>query len=66
MDSSPSHIMCLAWPSVSESSLKQGRSKDALLLGRIDGSVAIIDIKDSNNFNRVEVEQCRREGLFFI
>ena len=54
--------MCLAWPTVAESTLKRARAKDALLLGRIDGSVAIIDVKDSMNFNRVEIDYCKRDG----
>ena len=62
VDSSHSHVMCVTWPNVSESSLKQVRTKDAVLLGRIDGSVAVIDVKDCMHFNRVEMEHCKREG----
>lgn len=65
-DSSNSHVMCATWPKVSESSLKQARSKDALLIGRIDGSVAVVDVKDCMNFNRVELEHCKREGKMLM
>ncbi len=61
MDTSQSHVTCLTWPKVVESTLKQARTKDALLLGRIDGSVAIIDIKDHMHFNRVEMDHCKRK-----
>lgn len=67
VDSSQSHVMCATWPMVSESTLKQVRSKDALLIGRLDGSVAVIDVKDCMHYNRVEIEYCKREGrLSFI
>ena len=62
VDTSHSHVMCITWPKVSESSLKHVRSKDALLLGRMDGSVAVVDVKDCMNFNRLEMEHCKREG----
>ena len=62
VDSSHSHVMCVTWPAVSESALKQVRSKDALLLGRLDGSVAVVDVKDCMHYNRVEIETCKREG----
>ena len=62
VDSSQSHVMCATWPMVSESTLKQVRSKDALLIGRLDGSVAVIDVKDCMHYNRVEIEFCKREG----
>jgi len=61
VDSSHSHVMCVTWPTVSESALKQVRSKDALLIGRLDGSVAVVDVKDCMHYNRVEIESCKRE-----
>ena len=64
VDISQHHVMCLTWPNVAGCSSSSTRTKDALLMGRIDGSVAIIEVKDSVNFNRVELEHCKREGMF--
>ena len=64
VDISHSHVMCLTFPTISDSSLTKARSKDELMLGRIDGSVAIIEVKDCIHYNRVELEHCKREGRF--
>ena len=35
---------------------------DSLLLGRIDGSLAVVEVLDKSSFNRLELDQCHREG----
>jgi len=35
---------------------------DSLLVGRIDGSLAVVEVYDRNSFTRVEIEWCSREG----
>ena len=37
-----------------------GLSTDRLLVGRIDGSVAFVDILDSSTYRRQELEHCYR------
>lgn len=35
---------------------------DSLLVGRIDGSLAVVEMYDRNSFTRVELERCSRQG----
>ena len=39
---------------------------DRLLVGRLDGSLAFIDILDSSTFRRQELQQCYRPDSEFI
>lgn len=42
-----------------------GVSTDTLLVGRLDGSVALIDVVDTSSFRRIELQHCSRtEGKF--
>ena len=35
---------------------------DSLLVGRIDGSLAVVEVYDRNSVTRVELDWCLREG----
>jgi len=35
---------------------------DSLLVGRIDGSLAVVEMFDRNSFTRLEMEWCSRLG----
>ena len=44
-----------------------GLTTDTLLVGRLDGSVAMIDIVDSSSFRRSELQHCsRKDGSCFL
>ncbi len=44
-----------------------GLTTDMLLIGRLDGSVAIIDIIDSSSFRRTELQNCsRKDGMISL
>jgi len=35
---------------------------DSLLVGRIDGSLAVVEMIDRISFTRMELDQCKRQG----
>ena len=35
---------------------------DSLLVGRIDGSLAVMEVLDKSSATRVELEHCSRDG----
>ncbi|XP_077988697.1 putative E3 ubiquitin-protein ligase HERC1 [Glandiceps talaboti] len=64
LDTQPHLITALTWPQ--HRALFEGRAgtaMDLLLIGRIDGSVAMIEVIDSTTFNRVELDHCSRKGV---
>ena len=66
LDIHPHHITCLTWP-VSRGLLEsQVGIVDSLLVGRIDGSLAVVEMFDRNSFTRVEMDQCSRQGSRWI
>jgi len=68
LDVQPHWVTALAWPQhkgVIGGCL--GLTTDSLLVGRLDGSLACIDILDTSSFRRQELEQCyRRNGMSII
>jgi len=56
-------VTALAWPhskGLIEGCL--GLTIDSLLVGRVDGSVAVIEVFDSSTFCRKELQHCSRTG----
>ncbi|XP_068741343.1 probable E3 ubiquitin-protein ligase HERC1 [Montipora capricornis] len=63
LDIQPHHVTCLTWP-VSRGFLDtQVGIVDSLLVGRIDGSLAVVEMLDRNSFTRLELEKCARLGV---
>ena len=63
MDIQPHYVTALAWPQCK--SMFGGQlwlSTDRVLVGRLDGSLAYIDILDTTTFRRQELENCYRTG----
>jgi len=63
LDVHPHWITALAWPQnkgLIEGCL--GLTVDSLLIGRVDGSVAVIEVFDSSTFCRKELQHCSRAG----
>lgn len=76
MDVQPHFVSVLTWPEhkgMVGGCL--GLTTDSLLIGRLDGTLAYIDVFDSSSFKRHELEHCYREngtrstqgsGVFFF
>ena len=63
LDIQPHYVTALAWPQCK--SMFGGQlwlSTDRVLVGRLDGSLAYIDILDTTTFRRQELENCYRTG----
>jgi len=63
LDVQPHWVTALAWPQskgLIEGCL--GLTIDSLLIGRVDGSVAVIEVFDSSTFCRKELQHCSRTG----
>ncbi|XP_071845609.1 probable E3 ubiquitin-protein ligase HERC1 isoform X3 [Apostichopus japonicus] len=64
LDVQPNIVTALAWP---QTKLffegRAGTSTDLLLIGRLDGSIGMLEVLDHTTYHRVELEQCYREGV---
>ena len=63
LDIQPQLVTALTWPL--HKGLLEGRAgttTDMLVVGRVDGSLGLIEILDHTTFHRVELEQCYRQG----
>ncbi|XP_071965475.1 probable E3 ubiquitin-protein ligase HERC1 isoform X2 [Antedon mediterranea] len=57
-------VTAVTWPQ--EKGLLDGRvgmCTDTLLVGRLDGSIAVIEVIDHSTFHRTELEQCYRDDV---
>lgn len=64
MDVQPHFVSVLTWPEhkgMVGGCL--GLTTDSLLIGRLDGTLAYIDVFDSSSFKRHELEHCYRENV---
>lgn len=62
LDIQPHHVTCITWP-VSRGFLNsQVGIVDSLLVGRINGSLAVVEMIDRNSHTRLEVDHCSRHG----
>ncbi|XP_077870271.1 putative E3 ubiquitin-protein ligase HERC1 [Saccoglossus kowalevskii] len=64
LDIQPHYVTAMTWPQ--HRALFEGRvgtTMDLLLVGRLDGSVAIIEVIDASTINRVELQHCYRTGV---
>ena len=61
-DIQPHWVSALMWPRYNTVQETDQVTMDSLLIGRLDGSVGIIDVTDSYVFNRCELEHCSREN----
>uniref|UniRef100_A0A3Q1FHN5 Uncharacterized protein n=1 Tax=Acanthochromis polyacanthus TaxID=80966 RepID=A0A3Q1FHN5_9TELE len=63
LDVQPHWVSALAWPEEEAESLWCGEPKDMLLVGRMDGSLGLIEVLDSSTFHRTELEHCYRKDV---
>ncbi|XP_066271875.1 probable E3 ubiquitin-protein ligase HERC1 [Branchiostoma lanceolatum] len=64
LDLQPCWVTAITWPQ--NKGLLDGRGisgTDMLLIGRLDGSLALVEVLDSSTFNRVELEHCYRKEV---
>lgn len=57
----PHWVSALAWPTEEAETLWCGEPKDLLLVGRMDGSLGLIEVLDSTSMQRTELEHCYRK-----
>lgn len=57
----PHWVSALAWPEEEVESLWCGEPKDMLLVGRMDGSLGLIEVLDAADMHRSELEHCYRK-----
>lgn len=57
----PHWVSALAWPEEEAETLWCGEPKDLLLVGRMDGSLGLIEVLDSTSMQRTELEHCYRK-----
>lgn len=61
LDVQPHWVSALAWPSEEAETLWCGEPKELLLVGRMDGSLGLIEVLDSSSLQRTELEHCYRK-----
>ncbi|KAK1891774.1 putative E3 ubiquitin-protein ligase HERC1 [Dissostichus eleginoides] len=63
LDVQPHWVSALAWPEEEAESLWCGEPKDMLLVGRMDGSLGLIEVLDTSSMHRTELEHCYRKDV---
>ncbi|XP_061742965.1 probable E3 ubiquitin-protein ligase HERC1 isoform X4 [Nerophis ophidion] len=63
LDVQPHWVSALAWPEEEPQSLWSGEPTDMLLVGRMDGSLGLIEVLDSSRMRRTELEHCYRKDV---
>uniref|UniRef100_A0A4W6ELS1 Uncharacterized protein n=1 Tax=Lates calcarifer TaxID=8187 RepID=A0A4W6ELS1_LATCA len=63
LDVQPHWVSALAWPEEEAESLWCGEPKDMLLVGRMDGSLGLIEVLDTATMHRTELEHCYRKDV---
>ncbi|KAE8297728.1 putative E3 ubiquitin-protein ligase HERC1 [Larimichthys crocea] len=63
LDVQPHWVSALAWPKEESESLWCGEPKDMLLVGRMDGSLGLIEVLDTSSMHRTELEHCYRKDV---
>uniref|UniRef100_A0A667Y6L3 HECT-type E3 ubiquitin transferase n=1 Tax=Myripristis murdjan TaxID=586833 RepID=A0A667Y6L3_9TELE len=63
LDVQPHWVSALAWPEGEAGSLWSGEPKDLLLVGRMDGSLGLIEVLDASSMHRTELEHCYRKDV---
>uniref|UniRef100_A0A3B5LFC9 Uncharacterized protein n=1 Tax=Xiphophorus couchianus TaxID=32473 RepID=A0A3B5LFC9_9TELE len=63
LDVQPHWVSALAWPEEEAESLWCGEPKDMLLVGRMDGSLGLIEVLDACDMHCSELEHCYRKDV---
>ncbi|XP_056876992.1 probable E3 ubiquitin-protein ligase HERC1 isoform X3 [Takifugu flavidus] len=66
LDVQPHWVSALAWPKEEAETLWCGEPKDLLLVGRMDGSLGLIEVLDNSSMQRTELEHCYRKDVAVV
>ncbi|KAF3830592.1 hypothetical protein GH733_004411 [Mirounga leonina] len=63
VDIQPHWVSALAWPEEGPATAWSGESPELLLVGRMDGSLGLIEVVDVSTMHRRELEHCYRKDV---
>ncbi|XP_005987770.1 probable E3 ubiquitin-protein ligase HERC1 isoform X3 [Latimeria chalumnae] len=63
MDLQPHWVSALAWPEEGPVASWAGDTLEVLLVGRMDGSLGLIEVVDASTMHRLELEHCYRKDV---
>uniref|UniRef100_A0A2K6LFK7 HECT-type E3 ubiquitin transferase n=1 Tax=Rhinopithecus bieti TaxID=61621 RepID=A0A2K6LFK7_RHIBE len=63
VDIQPHWVSALAWPEEGPAAAWSGESPELLLVGRMDGSLGLIEVVDVSTMHRRELEHCYRKDV---
>ncbi|XP_036123353.1 probable E3 ubiquitin-protein ligase HERC1 isoform X14 [Molossus molossus] len=63
VDIQPHWVSSLAWPEEGPATAWSGESPELLLVGRMDGSLGLIEVVDVSTMHRRELEHCYRKDV---
>ncbi|XP_055453781.1 probable E3 ubiquitin-protein ligase HERC1 isoform X7 [Psammomys obesus] len=63
VDIQPHWVSALAWPEEGPATAWSGESPELLLVGRMDGSLGLIEVVDVSTMQRRELEHCYRKDV---
>ncbi|XP_057578758.1 probable E3 ubiquitin-protein ligase HERC1 isoform X12 [Hippopotamus amphibius kiboko] len=63
VDIQPHWVSALAWPEEGPTTAWSGESPELLLVGRMDGSLGLIEVVDVSTMHRRELEHCYRKDV---
>ncbi|XP_078055944.1 putative E3 ubiquitin-protein ligase HERC1 [Mustelus asterias] len=63
LDIQPHWVSALAWPEEGPIASWAGDTLEVLLVGRMDGSLGLIEVVDSSTMHRLELEHCYRKDV---
>ncbi|XP_053490210.1 probable E3 ubiquitin-protein ligase HERC1 isoform X6 [Ictalurus furcatus] len=63
LDLQPHWVSSLAWPENEAGCLWAGEPRELLLVGRIDGTLGLLEVLDASNMQRTELLHCYRKDV---
>ncbi|XP_023674598.2 probable E3 ubiquitin-protein ligase HERC1 isoform X1 [Paramormyrops kingsleyae] len=63
LDVQPHWVSAMTWPEKEPPSSWPGDPQEVLLVGRMDGSLGLIEVADASTMRRVELEHCYRKDV---
>ncbi|XP_041442593.1 probable E3 ubiquitin-protein ligase HERC1 isoform X2 [Xenopus laevis] len=63
VDAQPHWVSALTWPEENSGTAWASDAPESLLVGRMDGSLGLIEVTDASSMQRVELEHCYRKEV---
>ncbi|TRY89480.1 hypothetical protein DNTS_016060 [Danionella cerebrum] len=63
LDVQPYWVSSLAWPEEEAGSLWGGEPQELLLVGRMDGTLGLLEVLDDSDIQRTELQHCSRKDV---